>query len=233
MDVPNMSPSPLRPLGALLALALLLPACNGVIDPGGTKDGAPAGDGGAHDLASPRGDASAVGDAAAAGDASTVQDAAQPIDAADPCQSYPCQMGKRCVPQGSTFSCVDPCAMVSCSAPEMCFVYDVNGTPLAMDAYGPIGTCLDPCANVTCASNQACVPSAHGVPLGACVDRCDCSNCGNCGANGTFVGEQAFCGNPNGSPATMACNVPCAGGGCIPWDSAGGICWPLEGCFSL
>jgi hypothetical protein len=103
-----------------------------------------------------------------------------------------------------------------------------------MDAYGPVGVCLDPCANVTCAMNQSCVPSAHGVPLGACVDRCDCRNCGNCDANGTFVGMQAFCGNPNGMPATLACTVPCTGGqGCIPWDANGGICWPLEGCFSL
>jgi hypothetical protein len=49
-----------------------------------------------------------------------------------------------------------------------------------------------------------------------------------------LLAAVAFCGNPNGMPATLACTVPCTGGqGCIPWDANGGICWPLEGCFSL
>jgi hypothetical protein len=211
------------PVHLLLAAALLgVAACsNGTIDEpaldGGPTDGRPA------DLARSTGDG--------ANDAALL-DASGAADLAVPCPK--CPMGQRCVPMGAAATCVDPCSVVSCTPPAMCFVYDINGAPLMMDAYGPVGTCLDPCANVMCAANQSCVPSAHGVPLGACVDRCDCRNCGNCDANGTFVGMQAFCGNPNGSPATMACTVPCSGGqGCIPWDANGGICWPLEGCFSL
>jgi hypothetical protein len=156
-------------------------------------------------------------------------------DTGDPCAAHPCPQWQRCIRMGTGTQCVDPCAGVSCTPPAMCYATDVNGMPFARDAYGsPMGVCMDPCATVTCPDNQACVPGAHGAPLGACVDRCDCSNCGNCGADGTFVGMQAYCGNPMGAPATMACNVPCTGGaGCIPWDARGGICWPLEGCFSL
>jgi hypothetical protein len=213
--------------GWIVLAALFGGACGG---PDPTPEGT------ARDMATARASVSLhdSGNTDASVSSAPVADAAvSPPDAADPRHALHCSQGKRCVVTGSTASCVHPCSVVSCSAPEMCFAYDVNGTPLATDAYGPVGTCLDPCAKVTCASNQACVPTAHGVPLGACVDRCDCGNCGNCGADGTFVGMQAFCGNPNGSPATKACNVPCSGGaGCIPWDSQGGICWPLEGCFS-
>lgn len=100
----------------------------------------------------------------------------------------------------------------------------------------PSGTPGDPCATVTCAAGEACVPYAHGQPLGACVATCDCSNCGNCGgdnADSRWNDQQEYCGNRASSPATMACNNPCQGGmGCIPFGSVN-ICWPLEGCFSL
>jgi hypothetical protein len=104
-----------------------------------------------------------------------------------------------------------------------------------VDAAVPAVDGGDPCATVTCGPNQACVPYAHGQALGACVDTCDCSNCGNCGgdnADGRWDDMQEYCGNRASSPATMACNRPCSGGGCIPFGSVS-ICWPLEGCFSL
>lgn len=93
----------------------------------------------------------------------------------------------------------------------------------------------NPCDTTTCASDEACVPEAHCQPLGACVKTCDCSNCGNCGpdnSDGKWNDMQEYCGNPNASPATMACTKPCPSGeGCIPYNPA--ICWPIEGCFSL
>jgi hypothetical protein len=121
----------------------------------------------------------------------------------------------------------DPCQGVTCPTAEVC----VPAT----------GACVNPCAAVQCAPTEVCIATIHGQASGTCVDghQCDCSNCGNCGANGTFVGEQAFCGDPAGSPATMACNQSCGGGeGCIPFgeDTAGNpasICWPDEGCFGL
>ena len=74
------------------------------------------------------------------------------------------------------------------------------------------------------------------MPLGACVQTCDCSNCPNCApdnSDGRWDDEQEYCGaQPNQQPATMACNKPCPDGmGCIPYATQ--ICWPLEGCFSL
>ncbi len=95
---------------------------------------------------------------------------------------------------------------------------------------------IDPCANANCTADQYCVPEAHCQLLGACVQRCDCSNCPNCGpdnSDGRWNDWQEYCGAaPNQSPATMACNKPCpAGEGCLPY--AVPICWPIEGCFSL
>jgi hypothetical protein len=85
---------------------------------------------------------------------------------------------------------------------------------------------------VQCAADQACVPEAHCQPLGACVQTCDCSNCPNCGPSADWSTWQEYCGASTQGPATMMCNKPCGNGeGCLPYSP--GICWPLEGCFSL
>jgi hypothetical protein len=117
------------------------------------------------------------------------------------------------------------CADVTCAATEVC-------EPAT-------GTCIDPCDAVQCGPTEVCISTVHGLAVGQCVDghQCDCGNCGNCGEDGTFVGEQAFCGNPAGAPATMACTKSCENGeGCIPFgqDTAGNpasLCWAGEGCF--
>ena len=107
----------------------------------------------------------------------------------------------------------------------------------ASDASNPPPDAGDPCDGVVCPAGQACVSSAHGEPLGVCVQTCDCSNCPNCdytAQDGRWNDQQEYCGNLNHSPATMACNVPCTGGGegCIYYGAVN-VCWPLEGCFSL
>jgi hypothetical protein len=94
----------------------------------------------------------------------------------------------------------------------------------------------NPCDTTTCNDNEYCVPEAHCAPLGACVPTCDCSNCPNCTADnsdGKWNDWQEYCGaQPDQSPATMACNIPCPpGDGCLPYQTQ--ICWPMEGCFSL
>jgi hypothetical protein len=94
----------------------------------------------------------------------------------------------------------------------------------------------DPCYGVVCPAGQACVSTAHGQPLGVCVDTCDCSNCANCdytAQDGRWNDMQEYCGNLNAQPATQKCNRPCSdqSQGCIYYGAVN-ICWPLEGCFS-
>ncbi len=124
---------------------------------------------------------------------------------------------------------VGDATIVDAQKPDAAKVDSGSSTP-------PSGTSGDPCASVTCAAGEACVPYAHGQPLGACVATCDCTNCGNCGGDNSdrrWDDQQEYCGNRASSPATIACNNPCQGGmGCIPFGSVS-ICWPLEGCFSL
>lgn len=86
---------------------------------------------------------------------------------------------------------------------------------------------------VPCPIGTQCVPEAHSQPIYVCMPKCDCTNCPNCEDSSYFIDWQEYCGNPNASPATMACKVPCPmdGDGCLPWG-ANSICWGMEGCFS-
>ncbi|HSQ63686.1 MAG TPA: hypothetical protein VLM85_10755 [Polyangiaceae bacterium] len=71
----------------------------------------------------------------------------------------------------------------------------------------------------------------HCQPSGACLQGCDCSNCGNC----SNISTNTDCGGTSdaGTPL-VTCNQPCgAGEGCIPTGSTPwGMCYPGEGCFS-
>jgi hypothetical protein len=139
-------------------------------------------------------------------------------------------------------SCVvdETCAGKSCGQCGQCQVVKGVAQCSCPQDYAWTGTdcklAIDPCANANCTIDEYCVPEAHCQALGACVQTCDCSNCPNCGpdnSDGRWNDWQEYCGAaPNQSPATMACTRPCpAGTGCLPYNP--GICWPMEGCFSL
>lgn len=159
---------------------------------------------------------------------------APPADAggdAGACATNPCPANAPvCTPTATApgYQCAERCAGVTCPQAQAC-------DPAT-------GKCFDPCATANCQPTEVCIATVHGQPSGVCVDghQCDCGNCGNCGAGGSYVGMQAFCGNPAGAPATLACTKKCASGGdgCIPFgqDTAGNpawICWGAEGCFGL
>ena len=217
-----------------LAVLGVVGACSATDDPiddsiGGGVDPSQK-DAGARDGATSSPDASAARDGG-----SSSSSGAPPSDgggdaAPGPCSTNPCagaRGGPKCVPASNAagYQCVPLCDGVSCESPLAC-------NPAT-------GECGNACDEANCAPTEVCIASIHGEWNGSCVDghQCDCSNCGNCGENGTFVGMQAFCGSPGGAPATMACTKSCGGGGgCIPFgqDTAGNpasICYPLEGCF--
>ena len=90
-----------------------------------------------------------------------------------------------------------------------------------------------------CPKEQYCMQSTHELEVWACVQSCDCTNCGDCGlGDGCYQGMQAFCGGCSTGPATVTCKWPCTNGGdgCIPYSDpasgAVGLCYPMEGCFS-
>ncbi len=173
----------------------------------------------------------------------------------EPCAGVTCGGHGTCVVTGGVAACTcmpgyhavgldcvvdETCAGKDCGTCGMCQVVDGLATCSCPQDYMWQGNkcvlAIDPCANANCTADQYCVPEAHCQPLGACVQRCDCSNCPNCGpdnSDGRWNDWQEYCGAaPNQSPATMACNKPCPPGeGCLPY--AVPICWPIEGCFSL
>jgi len=133
----------------------------------------------------------------------------------------------------------ESCTGVQCGRCGNCEVIAGKATCTCPKGFSHDGkSCVtdpDPCDTIDCGPDGYCVPEAHCMVLGACVARCDCSNCGNCGPSndGRWDDWQEYCGaEPNQGPATMACNKPCpAGEGCLPYSQP--ICWPMEGCFSL
>jgi Notch-like protein len=141
-------------------------------------------------------------------------------------------------PRGTTRCSADDLAI------DVCADFNMDGTVEwghGVDCAGGLtcsGGCLGmKCPDQPCPFGTACVPEAHGQPLGVCVVTCDCMNCANCGpdnSDGRWNDEQEYCGvAPNApGPATQACRQPCpnAGDGCIPYNPS--ICWPIEGCFS-
>jgi hypothetical protein len=162
-----------------------------------------------------------------------------PGDAGQPtcvCQPGYHDVGLECVADES-------CSGITCGRCANCQVLDGSATCVCPDGFvltgGNLSDCTpspDPCAGIDCGADGYCVPEAHCAPLGACVPTCDCSNCPNCGPDNSdhrWDDWQEYCGaQPDQSPATMVCNKPCAGGeGCLPYNP--GICWPMEGCFSL
>jgi hypothetical protein len=173
----------------------------------------------------------------------------------DPCADVSCSGHGTCsaASGGAVCSCMpgyhavglecvvdETCAGKSCGYCGACQVIDGIATCTCPPGYSFQGDkCVldsDPCANANCTVDEYCVAEAHCQPLGACVPRCDCSNCPNCGpdnSDGKWNDWQEYCGAaPNQSPATMACNKPCpAGQGCLPYSIQ--FCWPIEGCFSL
>jgi hypothetical protein len=173
----------------------------------------------------------------------------------DPCAGVTCGGNGTCSTASGTAACTcnagyhaagltcvidETCAGKNCGNCGQCEVVGGVATCTCPPNYMLQGSdCVlatDPCANANCTADQYCVPEAHCQPLGACVQRCDCSNCPNCGPNnadGRWNDWQEYCGAaPDQSPATMACNKPCPPGeGCLPY--AVPICWPIEGCFSL
>ena len=170
----------------------------------------------------------------------------------DPCRGVTCSDVGTCVASGAGARCECPdgyraegqtcvaegptdCSEVTCSGKcSMCEVVNGVAKCTCPDGYRVEGgECKiegDPCADVTCESGETCVPGHHCQVDPVCVPTCDCSNCGTCDAS-DFSGYTAYCGNPDGSPATKECNDPCPSGmGCIPYRQP--ICWPGQGCFS-
>lgn len=127
----------------------------------------------------------------------------------------------------------DPCAGVTCSGHGDCVVVAGQPSCECEYTYKPDGlNCIPACTGVTCPDGKTCIPGHHGITDPLCVDTCDCSNCGNCDAGDIPSYGVAYCGNPDGSPATMACNKPCPNNGtCIPFATP--ICWSGQGCYSL
>lgn len=150
----------------------------------------------------------------------------------------------KCVPgyHAVGLTCVvdETCAGKVCGSCGYCMVIEGVATCTCPKDYALQGNdcklTFDPCASAGCTSDQVCVPEAHCQALGACVQKCDCSNCPNCGpdnSDGKWNDWQEYCGAaPNQMPATMVCNKPCPPGeGCLPYQTQ--FCWPIEGCFSL
>jgi hypothetical protein len=174
---------------------------------------------------------------------------------ADPCAGVTCDGHGTCASASGQATCScdngyhstgadcavdETCANKQCGNCASCEVMNGVATCTCPDGYTLQGSdCVlatDPCATANCTSDEVCVPEAHCQPLGACVAKCDCSNCPNCApdnSDGRWNDEQEYCGaQPNQQPATMACNKPCPSGeGCLPYATQ--FCWPIEGCFSL
>jgi len=106
----------------------------------------------------------------------------------------------------------ETCAGKACGYCGQCQVVDGVATCMCPPGYMLQGKdCVlesDPCANANCTVDQYCVPEAHCQPLGACVQRCDCSNCPNCGpdnADGRWNDWQEYCGGaPDQPPGKLA-----------------------------
>lgn len=128
---------------------------------------------------------------------------------------------------------VDPCAGVSCSGHGECAVVADQALCECELYYKADGlNCVPACTGVTCPDGKTCIPGHHNQTDPLCVDTCDCSNCGNCDVDDIPSYGVSYCGNVDGSPATVTCTKPCPGGqACIPFSTP--ICWPGQGCISL
>ena len=177
----------------------------------------------------------------------------------DPCDPDPCPAIATCTDNGGQAHCQCPQGyhlednQCVASGPTNCAEIDCPGRCRSCEVINGLAQCVcaqgfefngqdcvvadDPCNPNPCDhATQVCVPSAHCQPLGACAQRCDCSNCPNCdgdNSDGKWDDLQQHCGNGTSSPATMACNNPCPnpGDGCLPYAEQ--FCWPMQGCFSL
>ena len=137
----------------------------------------------------------------------------------DPCKADSCKPNQECKPTAdfSSFTCVTPCATVTCSSTQACV--DGQCVPVCSPACGPAQTCdltqspptcvTDKCQPNKCGDNACCNPVT-----GACTCRCEGILC-----PGTDVCQDGQC---VAGPTTSSTTASGAGGGQPTSSSAGG-----------